>query len=270
MSCSIRSTRARSAVNSRGGGAARRTGSPRRAAPRAARRRPPSRAGPGTGRPPPSGGGTGGPGRPRRRSAPARRRRVIRAARPTRPWMSRSRSPGRQDMSDSCSAAAASAPSSRRSSCSAGERVSLRPISSSVASSPNPGCPSAASGPLHAGDVLRGPDERARVMPGDRDQVGEPVAARLVLLAHPVGFHLGGHQRRPGVGGHHPRPGRTGRSGPPAGPLLPVAQATLPGPVSTTPAMSSRPPSQPSRRSRAASARATLRGECSAIPSKVL
>ena len=54
------------------------------------------------------------------------------------------------------------------------------------------------------------------------------------------------------------------------GATAPVAQATLPGLVSTTPATSSRAASQPSRRSRAASARATLRGECSAIPNKVL
>ena len=54
------------------------------------------------------------------------------------------------------------------------------------------------------------------------------------------------------------------------GATAPVAQATPAGPVSTTPATSSRAASQRSSRSRAASARATLRGECSAIPNKVL
>ena len=57
---------------------------------------------------------------------------------------------------------------------------------------------------VRAGDVLRGADERVRVVPGHGDQVGEAVAPRLVLLAHPVGFHLRGHQRRPGGRGHHP------------------------------------------------------------------
>ena len=134
----------------------------------------------------------------------------------------------------------------------------------------NAGCPWAASrARVRAGEVLRGADERVRVVPGHGDQIGEAVPARLILLAHPVGFHLRGHQRRPGGRGHHPDQVGLG------GPVhrrghRPVAHATPAGAVSTTPARSPRAVSQRSSRSRAASARATLRGECSAIPNKVL
>ena len=57
---------------------------------------------------------------------------------------------------------------------------------------------------VRTGDVLCGPDERVRVVPGHGDQIGEAMPARLVLLTHPVGFHLGGHQGRPGGRRHHP------------------------------------------------------------------
>ena len=188
----------------------------------------------------------------------------------TRPWMSRSLSPGRHDASDSWSAAAASAPSSRRSSRSAGERASLRLTRSPVASSPNPGCPSAASRPASApamswaartkapgsyhGTATRSANPWRR---GWYSSLTRSASTSVVTSAAPVW-----------VATTHTRSAWAVRSTGAA--TAPVAQATPPGPVSTTPATSSWAASQPSRRSRAASARATLRGECSAIPNKVL
>ena len=188
----------------------------------------------------------------------------------TRPWMSRSRSPGRQAIRDCSSAAAVSVPSSRRSSCSAGERVSLKATSSSVASTPNAGCPSAASRPApvparscaaranasgsYQGTATRSANPWRR---GWYSSLTRSASTSVVTSAAPVG-----------VTTTQTRSVWAVRST--GGATAPVAQATLPGPVSTTPATSSRPASQPSRRSRAASARATLRGECSAIPNKVL
>ena len=140
----------------------RRTGWRRRAARRAGRPRPPSRAR-APGRPPPSGAGTAGPGRRRRRSAPARPPRAIPAARPPGPGCRGPAHPAARPSATPASAAAVSAPSSRRSSCSAGDRVSRSSISSSVASTPNAGCPSAASRPRPR---RRCPARRGRTRPG--------------------------------------------------------------------------------------------------------
>ena len=188
-----------------------------------------------------------------------------------RAWTSRSRSPGRQELRAPCSAAAVSRPRSARSSRSPADSASRIAISSSLASSPNAGWPSAPS--------------RAAGAPASRS------AARTKALGSCQGTaSISAKPWAPGPYSSRIRSASTfvvTSAAPPVvktaqtrstaavrstgGATPPHAHATAAGPVSTRPAGCPGPPSasQAPIRPAAAWARATLRFQRSVIPNAV-